>query len=285
MAATPVHPPNDLTAVNRKILSGLEAEGLVILPPMDVVESLSLLDTLGVHAQAVMLDPWYNKGVGGVRADYTDFVLNLLALAGKISDHVFLWGFPELLAPFVEKIPQPLKLVAWLAWYYKNSPSVIRGWRSSQMACLHLSHSGARLYPEHFLNAAQKELQAQGKLRYMPGPTSVIEAPLLVGFVGRTEQTGHPAQKPVTVFEQLIRMTTKEGDLVVDPMSGSGTTGAASLRLARRAILCDLSEEYTQLAEKRLDIPRIGGKRNGVRQPTKRNGSDQPKKQPTLFKD
>jgi site-specific DNA-methyltransferase (adenine-specific) len=179
-------------------------------------------------------------------------------LAGHISQHVFLWGFPEIIAGFVERIPPPLSLVAWLTWYYKNSPSVIRGWRSSQNACLHLSRPGAKLFPEHFLNEAQREKLAQGKLRYMPGPTSVIEESLLCGFVGRNEQMGHPAQKPVAVFERIILMTTKENDVVLDPMSGAGTTGEAARRLGRRAILCDESEEYTRMSEERLAVARLG---------------------------
>ena len=91
----------------------------------------------------------------------------------------------------------------------------------------------------------------------MPGPPSVIEDSLLVGFVGRKEQTGHPSQKPVKVIEPLLKMTTKEGDLVLDPMSGSGTTAEAARRLGRHAIICDHSEEYTQIAEKRLGVRRI----------------------------
>jgi hypothetical protein len=248
----------DLASQGVLLGTKLETDRVAILPPQDVANTLEMLETVGVHAQAMILDPWYNKGIGGVRADYHDFILAVLARAGKLSDHVFLWGFPEIVAPFVERIPRPLTLVAWLTWYYKNSPSVIRGWRSSQMACLHLAHLQARLYPEHFLNAAQREKQAQGKLRYMPGPTSVIEQALLVGFVGRKEQTGHPAQKPVPVFEKLILMTTAADDLVIDPMSGSGTTGIAARQLGRRAILCDASEEYTKLAEGRLGVQRLG---------------------------
>ncbi len=115
-----------------------------------------------------------------------------------------------------------------------------------------------------------------GKLRFIPGPTSVIEAPtiwepdnqlngsvesvieapLLVGFVGKKEQTGHPSQKPLSVFEKLILMTTEPGDIVFDPMCGSGTTGEASLKLGRKAILCDLSEEFIHLTEKRLKTKR-----------------------------
>lgn len=223
---------------------------------------------LALRPKATVIDPWYNKGVGGVREDYKSYILNLLCLSGSISTHVFFWGFPEIVARFIDDIPPPLELVAWLTWYYKNNPSVIRGWRSSQNACLHLAQPGATLYPEHFLNEAQKNLQAQGKLRYMPGPTSVIEEvlpnppdvieqALLVGFVGKKEQTGHPAQKPLGIFEKLFLMTTQAGDLVFDPMSGSGTTGEAALKLGLTAIISDQSDEYTRLAEKRLQIDRI----------------------------
>ena len=254
--------------VRKAIENSLQTNGLAILPPMDVKESLQLIERVGINSKVTMLDPWYNKGFGGVREDYKEFIEDLLATAANVSDHTFLWGFPEIIAYFVDKLPEPLTLVAWLTWYYKNNPSVIRGWRSSQNACLHLSKPGAKLYPEHFLNEAQKAKQAQGKLRYIPGPTSVIEenlldppdvieASLMVGFVGRKEQTGHPSQKPIAVFEKLYMMTTKEGDLVFDPMSGSGTTGEAARLHNRLAIISDHSEEYTRIAEDRLKVKRI----------------------------
>src|SRR4030042_816856 len=214
--------------------ASLDADGIVILPPADARRTLEELASLGVEVQTTILDPWYNKGIGGTRDDSGVFILELLSLAAGVSQHVFLWGFPEIIARFVERIPPRLELVAWLTWYYKNSPSVIRGWRSSQNACLHLSRPGAKLFPQHFLNGAQKEKLAQGKLRYMPGPTSVIEEPLLCGFVGKSEQMGHPAQKPVAGFQQIILMTTKKNELVLDPMSGVGTTGAAAKSLERR---------------------------------------------------
>jgi site-specific DNA-methyltransferase (adenine-specific) len=156
----------------------------------------------------------------------------------------------------LDHLPGDFTLIAWLTWYYKNCPSVIRGWRSSQLACLHLAKPSAKLYPEHFLNGVQLEKQRQGKLRYMPGPPSVIEASLLVGFVGRSEQVGHPAQKPVKAIEPLVLMTTKEGDVVLDPMCGSGTTGVVCKNLGRRAILCDASEEYVRMTEERLGVRR-----------------------------
>jgi hypothetical protein len=243
--------------IKQTVELSIQTSGLAILPPLDAKSSFYLLTQLQLKPKTTILDPWYNKGVGGIREDYKEYITDLLRAAGSVSEHVFFWGFPEIVARFIESIPEPLGLVAWLTWYYKNNPSVIRGWRSSQNACLHLSVPGARLFPEHFLNTAQKQLQFEKKLRYMPGPTSVIEESLLVGFVGKKQKTTHPAQKPVAVFNKLIQMTTQENELVFDPMSGSGTTGESARDLKRVAILCDVSEEYTQIAEKRLGVERI----------------------------
>jgi hypothetical protein len=224
---------------------------VAIIPPTDVLDFLARLE--GV-ATTTVLDPWYNKGVGGTRPDYHEWLKDVLAATALVSRHMFLWGFPEIVARSLDYIPKGCRLVAWLTWYYKNCPSVIRGWRSSQLACLHIARSDARLYPEHFLNGAQMERQRNGKLRYMPGPLSVLEAPLLVGFVGRAEQTGHPAQKPLKVIEPLLLMTTKPGDIVLDPMCGSGTTGVACRALDRRAVLCDSDPDFVRMTEDRLGV-------------------------------
>ncbi|MBM4036000.1 MAG: site-specific DNA-methyltransferase [Planctomycetes bacterium] len=231
-----------------------ESASVVILPPSDVLDTL---ERVKGRVTATILDPWYNKGVGGTRPDYHTWLSEVLEAACRVSSHVFLWGFPEIVARCLDYIPAGCELVAWLTWYYKNCPSVIRGWRSAQLACLHIGHHGARIYPEHFLNGAQLERQREGKLRYMPGPPSVIEASLIVGFVGRSEKTGHPAQKPVAAIEPLIKMSTQPGDIILDPMCGSGTTGVAARNLDRRAILCDISEDYTRMAEKRLGMERV----------------------------
>jgi len=223
---------------------------------MEAVIALNTLQAAGVSDVTLMLDPWYNKGVGGVRDDYREFIDSVLFASSQISNHIYLWGFPEIVANFVNSIPH-FELNAWLTWYYKNNPSVIRGWRSSQQACIHYCRPGAKLFPQHFLTDEQNEKLKNGKMRFIPGPASVIEESLLVGFIGKKEKTPHPAQKPLNVYEKLLLMTTQSGDLIVDPMAGSGTTGAVAQKLGRKAILSDMSEEYTQIMEKRLGVKRM----------------------------
>ena len=252
-----------IASFTAKLDARLDRDGVVVLSPLDVEASLRLFAALAAKhprtlaASCCMLDPWYNKGTGGERDDYTDYIVGLLALAADVAPHTYLWGFPEIVARFVDRLPDPLSLTAWLTWYYKNNPSVIRGWRSAQMTCLHVSRPDGVMHPEAFLNEAQLAKQAEGKLRYLPGPPSVIEAALLVGFIGRTEQTGHPSQKPVNVYEPLVKMTTVDGDLLVDPMCGSGTTGAVARTLGRRAILADHEADYVAMVEQRLGIRRL----------------------------
>jgi len=240
-----------------RIEDALSRDGVVILPPMDVHASARLLTLTGIRAQTTVFDPWYNKGVGGERDDYNEYIVAVLRSLALFSEHLFFWGFPEIIAHFVDKIPAPLTLRCWVTWFYKNSPSMIRGWRSAQMTCLHLSQPDAKMHVENFLNEVQLQKLKQGKLRFIPGPPSVIEEPLLCGFVGRNEQTGHPSQKPVAVIERIILMGTTKGDLVVDLMSGAGTSAVAAYNNERFSIICDISEEYTAIAEKRLGIRRL----------------------------
>ena len=229
-----------------------------ILPPRDAIETLVALADSGIQAACIMLDPWYNKGLGEQMpmVEYDGFIQNLLQAASRISPIIYLWGFPEIIGPYVRYAPDGYRVAAWLTWYYKNCPSVVRGWRPSQQACIQFTRNDARLHPENFLSEEQKERLAARKMRFIPGPPSVIESSLVMGFVKKDERTGHPAQKPMDVYEKLVLMSTEENDLIVDPMAGSGTTGAVAQKLNRRAILCDISEEYTRMMETRLNVHR-----------------------------
>lgn len=62
----------------------------------------------------------------------------------------------------------------------------------------------------------------------------------------------HPTQKPVALFEYLIRTYTNPGDVVLDNTMGSGTTGVAALRTGRRFIGIELDEGYFKIAQERI---------------------------------
>lgn len=64
--------------------------------------------------------------------------------------------------------------------------------------------------------------------------------------------SGHPTQKPVALMLELVADFTDEGELVLDPFAGSGTTGVACLRLGRRFVGIERQERWAGVARERL---------------------------------
>jgi site-specific DNA-methyltransferase (adenine-specific) len=67
------------------------------------------------------------------------------------------------------------------------------------------------------------------------------------------KQFGHPTIKPLKIFEKLVKNSTKEGELVLDCFSGSGTTAVACHNLNRRFICIEKDPDYWAASVKRLE--------------------------------
>jgi site-specific DNA-methyltransferase (adenine-specific) len=68
----------------------------------------------------------------------------------------------------------------------------------------------------------------------------------------------HPTQKPVALLTRIVEATAPEDGLVLDPFSGSGTTGVAALRLGRRYLGIERDAEWLALARARLEAESDG---------------------------
>ena len=66
------------------------------------------------------------------------------------------------------------------------------------------------------------------------------------------ERMGYPTQKPLALLERIIKASSNEGDIVLDPFCGCGSTCIASERLKRQWIGIDVSEKTYELVQKRL---------------------------------
>ena len=64
-------------------------------------------------------------------------------------------------------------------------------------------------------------------------------------------------KKPLQVVERLILAGTNEGDLILDPFSGAGTTGVVAEKQNRKWVMIEKEESYNQIAQKRLDELRL----------------------------
>ena len=85
-------------------------------------------------------------------------------------------------------------------------------------------------------------------------PTDVWQFPKVTSGANRSsvERTAHPAQFPEKVIERIVLACSNEGDLVLDPFMGSGTTAAVCQRLNRRCIGFELRDDYVDIIAERV---------------------------------
>ena len=88
-------------------------------------------------------------------------------------------------------------------------------------------------------------------LFYGQRPTSELHPTTTASFA-TSERNGHPCPKPLEWIYWAMKLGSRDGDLILDPFLGSGTTLVAAKRLGRRAIGIEIEEKYCEIAVKRL---------------------------------
>ena len=197
----------------------------------------------------------------------------LAEIARVLAPHgsAYVCGFSEILADVKARSARRFASCRWIVWYYKNKANLGRDWGRSHESILHLRGEAARLdvdairipynghttkYPARIQAVSSQYGGATAKRdTWQPNPLGakprdVIEVPVICN--GMTEKTPHATQKPEALIEKLVRASSREGQLVVDPFVGSGTTAVVAARLGRRYIAGDAEARYVGLARDRL---------------------------------
>ena len=122
-----------------------------------------------------------------------------------------------------------------------------------------LMDENSRKRMEYEFNSLQGNNQINNglkKVRYVPEDKN-LSYPKTVQFfknvANNSKQRVHPTQKPVKLFEYLIKTYTNECETVLDNCMGSGTTGVACKNLNRNFIGIELDENYFSLAKERIE--------------------------------
>lgn len=63
----------------------------------------------------------------------------------------------------------------------------------------------------------------------------------------------HTCEKPVDILARMIRVSSREGDTILDPFMGSGSTGVACVQEGRRFIGIEREDKYFEVAKKRIE--------------------------------
>ncbi|MTJ06887.1 site-specific DNA-methyltransferase [Anabaena sp. UHCC 0204] len=192
----------------------------------------------------------------------------------KITGSLYICGFSEILADLKYPASKYFKNCRWLIWHYKNKANLGNDWGRSHESIIHFRKSDqAKIniddvripYSAHTLKYPthpQAETSAYGKGKtkkynnWTPHPKGakpkdVIEIPTTCNGMGET--TPHPTQKPEELLRKFVLASSQEGDLIIDPFSGSGTTLVVAEQLNRRWMGCDLNIDYNSWAIKRLE--------------------------------
>ena len=115
-------------------------------------------------------------------------------------------------------------------------------------------HAGLQLNGTTYKNYSKGE-QKRGKMA-KPVKKQKIKGNIWEYVVGKKKEDqaakGHLAPFPMALARDHINSWTNEGDLVLDPMNGSGTTCLSALQLGRDYIGIDMSKEYCELAKDRI---------------------------------
>lgn len=106
-------------------------------------------------------------------------------------------------------------------------------------------------------NLGGGERPTEYKQEFTNYPRSILK----FNSVGKTV---HPTQKPVALFEYLIRTYTNEGEVVLDNCIGSGTTAVAAINTGRQFIGIEHEPEYVEIANRRIKEA-LAGKRTGAK--------------------
>lgn len=142
------------------------------------------------------------------------------------------WWRPDATpAPAFNKHPQLLETVLWVA---KDR----RGWTLVRK----------RYDDDLMVRYAMEAFQ-----RHQPLP--IWQIPACRGKERLRDPDGvatHPTQKPEELLARMVQLSTREGELVLDPMAGTGTTGVVAQELGRKFLLVERKPEYVAAAAKRL---------------------------------
>ena len=161
-------------------------------------------------------------------------------------------------------LSKKLTILSRIAWYYDSSGVQAKKYYGSMYEPILFCVKDPKNYT---FNAddilVEAKTGAKRKLiDYRKNPPQVYNSEKVPGNVWEfprvryrmDEYENHPTQKPIALLERVIKASSNEGDLVMDPFSGTFTTSFVAKQLGRKSIGIDLQEEYVKIGLRRLAL-------------------------------
>lgn len=185
----------------------------------------------------LLTDPPYSTDVENIEEFVGEWLLKALSKVKKTGRaYVCIGAYPDEILSYLSELKKQTKFIVDnpLIWTYRNTLGVTpkNKYNLNYQMILHLYSS--------------ESFELDTSITNEMFSVQEINAP-----DGRLGDRHHTWQKPLSLAMQLIRHSTKEGDLIIDPFACTGTFGIASSKLNRNSIGCDISKENLLIAQER----------------------------------
>lgn len=178
----------------------------------------------------------------------------------KPTGALFVHNIPKWLVQYAETLNHLAEYKNWIVW---DAPTncYFHGLRPSHYGILcYAKHKDLCLF--HKLRAPHQRDRSTREMRKQYGGafasahhfgTVLSNVWTDINRATAKEHRGdHPCQLPVALLERILLLATNEGQVVLDPFIGTGTTAVAALRLGRNFIGFELSEDYGRIAKQNI---------------------------------
>ena len=202
--------------------------------------------------------------------DWCNLWLRELVRVTKPTGSIFIHNIPKWLTYFSAELNKIADFKHWIAWDAMSTP-LGKTLLPTHYGILYYAKEARKLkfydirYPHHRCRKCgilRKDYGGKKNRLHPFGPIVSDVWTDLHRIKHNKRRDKHPCQLPIHLLERILLMSTDEGDIVLDPFMGTGTTAVAAKRLGRNYIGIELDADYVQIANDNLadtnEITKIG---------------------------
>ena len=215
----------------------------------------------------IVADPPYNLGKDYGNNDdtrgfeeYLEFSRRWLAEAKRIlktTGTIYVFMGVRFIPYVYDILDRQLQLLfnSWICWHYTQGMGKTRGFSPRHEDVLMFTKTVDYRFNIDDVRVPQKYYRSRNNMRGA-NPGDVWQFSHV--HYSHPNRHDHPTQKPEGLIERMVLASTDEGDLVLDPFAGSGTTLRVCQQSGRDCIGFELNPEYVRMIEERLSRPFSG---------------------------
>jgi len=232
---------------------------------VEVGDAINLMDTLeSASIDLIIADPPYNLGKNyGNNSDnvdfdgYIDFSKKWLESAKRVlkpNGTIYVFMGVRLISYLYNILEKELGMSfnSWITWHYTQGIGKTKGFSPRHDDILMFTKGNKFTFNIDSIKVPQKFYRERNNMRGA-NPGDVWEFSH-VHYCQENRQP-HPTQKPEGLIERMVLASSNEGDNILDPFSGSGTTLRVCQQTNRNALGYELNPNYVKMTEERLAQP------------------------------